>query len=108
MSAKTIIMDDGEFFIELNVNYKPNVAPGYLGHRCLETKATPLGLEVIGSFDREPDGSWKADIQGTYDAITDSDCLVIAKNVSRLDAITCLWNARKRAHIAAPTKRGQA
>ncbi len=97
MATDEIILDDGKFFIDLNCNYEASNAPGFLERRCAYSATTPGGYECIGSFDKALDGTWKADVNATYDPETDGDCFIVAKGVSRMEAITALWRAR---HVA--------
>ncbi len=97
MHPEQRLLDDGEFYIELNCNSEPSVAPGFLHRRCGYGATTPSGYECIGSFQKRVDGTWSADVNAPLDQETDSDCLVLATGVSRMDAIAALWQGRKLA-----------
>ena len=97
MSTEQTILDDGRFYIELNINYDPFDAPGFLQRRCAAGPTTPGGHECLGSFQKRPDGTWSADVTASWNEETDSDCSVLASNVERLDAISALWRGRHTA-----------
>lgn len=94
-----VILDDGEFYIELNANFGPGNAPGFLQRRCYVGVTTPGGYECVGSFGRcSVTGMWSASIDAPYDPRTDSDARLIGSYPRRLDAIVALWSARQLAH----------
>lgn len=99
MKADQIILDDSQFFINLNCNYEAANAPGFLKRRCAYSATTPGGFECVGSFDRAPDGTWNASINTVYDPEADSDACVVAEGSSRIDAIAALWRERHRVHF---------
>ena len=99
MSTDLIILDDGEFFIDVNANYVAKDAPGFLERRCAYSETTPGGFECVGGFDKVLDGTWKADVNAPYDPERDSDCRRVTEGVSRMDAIVSLWRARHSAHF---------
>jgi hypothetical protein len=102
MSEKAeVLLDDGEFYIELNVNYPADRAPGFLQRRCPVTLTTPGGFECIGSFDKHTDGMWRADVNAVYDEEKGSDVVRVADGVSRMQAIVALWRNRHQAHCRA-------
>lgn len=92
----TILLDDGEFYVELNENQDPAQAAGFLHRRCSFGPTTPGGNECLGSFQMKA-GAWSADVNAPLDEDTDSDCMVVATGVSRLDAIAALWQSRSLA-----------
>lgn len=92
------VLDDGEFYIELNVNSPAREAPGFLQRRCYVGVTTPGGYECIGSFEREPAGGWSASIDIPYDEEADSDSRRLGHFDERLDAIAALWGARRDAY----------
>ena len=71
MTTDKVILDDGEFYIDLNCNYEASNAPGFLERRCPYSATTPGGFECIGSFGKALDGTWKADVNAPYDPDTD-------------------------------------
>lgn len=93
-----IILDDGAFYVELNCNYAKSDAPGFLHRRCEFGVTTPGGYECLGSFQKAVDGSWNADVAAPMDEETGCDCAILARNVSRMDAIAALWAGRTRAY----------
>lgn len=93
-----VILDDGMFYIDLNCNYSPALAPGFLQHRCYVGVTTPGGYECVGSFDQKHDGMWEASIDIEYDHETESDARILGRFPTRLDAIAALWAARHQAH----------
>lgn len=96
MRSSQIILDDGVFYVELNANYEDSEAPGFLHRRCAYGPTTPGGYECLGSFQKQS-GAWSADVNAPLDEDTDSDCIVVASGVSRLDAIAALWQSRSSA-----------
>lgn len=94
-----IILDDGVFYVELNCNYPKAEAPGFLQRRCGYGLTTPGGYECLGSFQKAAHGFWSADVNAPLDEDTDSDCLMLTQNVSRMDAIAALWVGRNRAYL---------
>ena len=97
VSQRVEILDDGEYYVELNVNYPPEDAPGFLQRRCYVGITTPGGYECIGRFDRSPRGTWQASIDAPYDPVSQSDTRSLGQHRSRLDAIAALWSARREA-----------
>lgn len=100
MSTNKIILDDGKFYIDLNVNYESSTAPGFLSHRCALGPATPGGFECVGGFQKSTDGTWCANINAHYDSETDGDSEVVTQGVTRMDAIAALWSARNQAPLS--------
>lgn len=100
MSIETngdVLLDDGEFFVQHNVNYPPTAGNGFLMRRCCYGVTTPEGAECVGGYDLKLDGKWLADIAAPYDEETDTDCRVIGRFENRLDAIHALWTHRREA-----------
>lgn len=97
MSQDQIILDDGVYYVDLNSNYEPSCAPGFLERRCSVGMTTPGGFECVGNFDKALDGTWNASINDHYDPATDGDSRMLVKGVSRMDAITALWANRTSA-----------
>jgi hypothetical protein len=97
VSQRVQILDDGEYYVELNVNYPPEDAPGFLQRRCYVGVTTPGGYECVGSFERNAAGNWQASIDAAYDPKTDSDRRRLGEYPTRLDAIAALWSARRDA-----------
>lgn len=97
MSTDLVILDDGEFYVELNGNYDATLAPGFLQRRCSRGLTTPGGYECIGSFERSAAGRWRADVNATFDEVTGGDVLVLGEFDERMDAISALWRRRHEA-----------
>ena len=91
------ILDDGEFYVELNGNVPPAQAAGFLQRRCYVGVTTPGGYECVGSFERNAAGHWQASIDAVYDPKTGSDNRPLGVHPTRLDAIAALWSARRDA-----------
>lgn len=98
-----VIIDDGTFYIELNVNYPPASAPGFLHVRRPTSDSSGLGDECIGAFQEQLNGKWSADVQAPPgdDSDWESDIRSIVTDVDRMTAIVSLWRARKMAWIRA-------
>lgn len=97
MAKDQIILDDGEYFIDLNCNFEATIAPGFLQRRCAYSSTTPGGFECVGGFEKSFDGTWRVDVNAAYDPDTDGDCRVVIEGVTRMDAIAGLWANRKTA-----------
>lgn len=98
MNTEQIILDDGTFYVDLNVNYPAEAAPGFLLRRCPVGLTTPGGYECVGSFCQVGNGLWRADVNAPYDPETDSDCLGLGEFKDRKDAIVALWHGRRYAY----------
>lgn len=98
MNEGQIIIDDGKFYILLNVNYEPYDAPGFLLRRCEHSQTTPGGYECLGRFQKSADGKWSAEISAPVDDGTGSESQVLEKGVRRLSAISALWMGRTSAY----------
>jgi len=99
MSIETngaVLLDDGEYFVQHNVNYPPSAGNGFLMHRCQYGLTTPEGAECIGGYDLKLDGKWHVDI-ARYPDDDAADCRVIGRFDNRLDAIHALWQHRHEA-----------
>lgn len=91
-----VLLDDGTLYIALDPNASnPEDAPGQLRERCAAGVRTPYRFECIGEFRPQNDGSWMAYIDAS-DGGAHPNC-VVATDVSRLEAICALWQARHRA-----------
>ena len=98
-----VILDDGRYYIELNVNHPRASAPGFLQRRCYVGVTTPDGYECLGSFEQDSrSGLWLASISRPYDEAIDSDCENLGRFPRRLDAVVALWGARHRAYYRHP------
>ncbi|NLP65530.1 hypothetical protein [Paraburkholderia sacchari] len=99
MAQQLILIDDGVFYIERNVNGDAAVTNGFLLRRCKVGVTTPGGYECIGGYERAPSGMWRASINVPYDAITDSDSYELGDTFgTNRDAIAALWKSRHEAH----------
>jgi hypothetical protein len=97
--TNVMLLDDGLFYVDLNCNYPPAFAPGFLQRRCYLGVTTPGGYECVGSFDRSAsDGMWEDSIDVPYNPAADSDARLIGRFPKRLGAIVALWGSRHEAH----------
>jgi hypothetical protein len=69
-----VLLDDGEYFVQHNVNYPPTAGNGFLMRRCHYGLTTPEGAECVGGYDLKLDGKWLVDIATHYAEDTESDC----------------------------------
>lgn len=97
-----ILLDDGEYFVEHNVNYPPERGNGFLMRRCATSMTAPEGSECVGGYSLDTGGKWHADIHAPLDEDTDSDCRALGMFDNRLDAIGTLWQRRREAHCRHP------
>lgn len=96
--SSEIILDDGQWYVELNCNYPAEDAPGFLQARCPAGPTTPGGFECVGSFERDTiTGHWRASVNAPLDPATDSDSLSLGAFPDRLSAIAVLWRRRHEA-----------
>ncbi len=93
-----LVLDDGQYFVELDGNYAACIAPGFLHRRCYVGVTTPGGYECIGAFGQNPRGVWHAIIDMPYNDLRDSTSLAVGGFDERLDAIVALWGIRHKAH----------
>ena len=105
--VEVVLLDDGEFRIRLNGNYKASSAPGFLERKCVPGVATPYGYTCVGSFDKShrfntSDEEWCADVDAVYDPETDTNVTVVAVGVGRMDAIVSLWRRRHASVVRYP------
>jgi len=96
-AQRALILDDGDYYVELNENFPAAIAPGFLQRRCYVGVTTPGGYECIGSFERQAGGVWRASVDSLYDPSTDSDSRSVGEYAGRLDVIVALWSARRDA-----------
>jgi hypothetical protein len=92
-----VIVDDGQFYIQLNAYFEAYRAPGFLQRRCYVSKTTPSGYECIGSFERNANGAWEASIAVPYDEVTCSSSRCVGRFTERMGAIVALWGSRREA-----------
>jgi hypothetical protein len=92
-----VLLDDGEYFVQHNVNYPPTAGNGFLMRRCAVSMTSPEGAECVGGYDLKVDGKWRADIHTHHDPETDSDCRTLGKFESRNEALHALWTHRREA-----------
>ncbi len=93
-----VLLDDGEYYIEHNINYSIEQGNGFLLRRCTASLTTPGGYECIGGYERTAAGKWRASIDAPYSAERETDCEDIGAFDARLDAITALWKRRQDAY----------
>jgi hypothetical protein len=94
----TLLLDDGEYYVEHNPNCEPDRGNGFLMRRCEVSTTAPGGEECVGSYVLWADGKWHADVNTPYDEDTDSDCRSVGMFDNRLDAIGTLWQKRHEAY----------
>jgi len=92
-----VLLDDGEYFVQHNINYPPTAGNGFLMRRCELSLTSPEGAECVGGYELKVDGKWLSDIHTYHDPRTDSDCRVLGRFDSRNDAIHSLWQHRHEA-----------
>jgi hypothetical protein len=98
MVSELVLIDDGTFYIERNVNGDPATTNGFLLRRCATGVTTPGGYECVGGYACSVSGAWQASINAPYDESADSDCRVLGDGFKTyLDAIAALWSARHEA-----------
>ena len=89
---KCIILDDGQYFIELEGPSSDRTAPGLLIKRCAHSISTPSGFECIGEFSNNSGVQWEAKL------FTDKSNLIYVFPdllLGRHDAICNLWKLRR-------------
>lgn len=94
---RLIILDDGDYYIELDSNCSLAAGPGYLQRRCYEGVTTPGGYECVGSFDKTPSNTWTANINANDCEKTGLDTKRLGEYKNRLDAVMALWKGRHKA-----------
>lgn len=92
-SEGKIILDDGEYLVEVNVNCRQYAAPSFLQRRCAHSLHTPGGWECVRSFQLRPDQCWSAEVT-TLPVDDDINCT----ELGRFDAILALWQRRREAY----------
>jgi hypothetical protein len=98
-TRRTLILDDGEYYVVLASHQEANRAVGFLERRCAVSDETPNGRECLGAFTRAGGCGWAARIATEFDPRTGDECHVVAAGVMRLDAIAALWQSRHNARI---------
>lgn len=103
METKPLILkEDGDYFIEVNINGDPETTNGFLMHRCAFSLTAPEGAECVGGYDRDLSGEWNASVSRAYDSEDDSDVEYLGKYPSRDEAVDALWQARTLAFARHP------
>ncbi len=105
MSIETngqVLLDDGEFFVQHNINYPATAGNGFLMRRCRASLTTPEAAECVGGYDLQLDGKWHASVTAPYDERNDSDCRSLGGFDNRLNAIHALWINRREAATKHP------
>jgi hypothetical protein len=92
-----VLLDDGEFFVQHNINYPATAGNGFLMRRRHASRLTPETAECVGGYDLRFDGKWHASISTPYDEQTDSDCQQLGGFDDRLAAMRALWAHRHEA-----------
>lgn len=103
MEAKPqILKEDGDYFIDVNINGNPETTNGFLMRRCVFCLTTPEGAECVGGYDRDATGKWHASITSVYDDENDSDVETLGSYGTRDEAVEALWDARERSYARHP------
>ena len=102
VTASPVLLDDGKFYIERNVNFAPGAAAGFLLRRCATSLTTPGGYECIGWYKGDPGGKWAAYIDAPYNPLSDDEFVLLGKFDSCMDAISELWRRREEAFSRHP------
>jgi hypothetical protein len=94
IAARRIERDDGEYYIENNLERLGGVTGnGFLLRRCKVTLTSPHGWECIGAFFQTAE-KWLAKIDIPEDPERSEDYEVVGIFVDRGSAIEALWNRR--------------
>ena len=103
METKPLILkEDGDYFIETNINGEPETTNGFLMRHCALSLTSPEGAECVGGYDRDVAGKWNASITCAYDSENDSDVENLGSYGTRDEAVEALWAARSRAYARHP------
>ncbi|AKK24580.1 hypothetical protein [Pandoraea oxalativorans] len=92
-----VLLDDGEFFVQHNINYPATAGNGFLMRRRHASRLTSETAECVGGYDLRFDGKWHASISTPYNEQTDSDCRQLRGFNDRLAAMHALWKHRHEA-----------
>ena len=65
MTTDCTILDDGKFFMDLNLNFEVSSAPGFLMRRLDFGPKIRSGFEAIGSFEKATSGAWQRSMRAT-------------------------------------------
>ena len=99
LAERMIVLDDGEYYVELvTANAAAVNAPGLLKRRCYVSPTSPDGYEVLGMFCRFVGGGWQASIDAPADPLTGIKSKEYGPFDERLSAAIALWNCRHQAH----------
>ncbi len=99
-----VVLDDGEYYIELNASLAPEaVAPGFLKRRCYVSPTSPDGYECIGRFAQNRQNHWMSEIDvspgpDTEDISNGDGTRTLGVYAQRVIAIVDLWMHRRKAH----------
>lgn len=103
-----IILDDGEFLIDMNESESVDIAidglstaapgAGFLHHRCPLDPLANRGFERIGEYSSR-DGKWTASINTKHYLNKAGYLPNVGLFENRMDAITSLWKARRDAWL---------
>ncbi|WGK63449.1 hypothetical protein QAO71_16900 (plasmid) [Halopseudomonas sp. SMJS2] len=85
-----VLLDDGEFFVEHNVNCSLDSGNGFLSARS--------SGDCLGGYAQRVDGMWDADTAKCPCYSGDTDCTPLGPFESRDEAIAALWLSRLTAY----------
>jgi hypothetical protein len=94
----TVVLDDGDYSVELHPGYPEATAPALLRRRCHHGVTTPDGFAYIGRVDLTSEGLWRANLTQKDDPSTDSDTFEVGNYKGRVFAIIAMWRTRELAH----------
>lgn len=92
-----VLLDDGQYFVQHNVNYPATAGNGFLMRRRRFGLTALERAECVGGYDFKVDGKWHADIAVHPDVDDVQDCRPVGAFDNRLDAIHALWHYRHEA-----------
>lgn len=95
----SIVLDDGSFFIDLDLDHPKAQAPGFLMRRRLDAGSAGISYECVGRFAPALDDSWQATLYHPRDLRTQQCEQVVATHCSRMASIVALWRSRHGAHV---------
>lgn len=94
----TVILDDGDYSVELHPGFAEVDAPALLRRQCYYGVTTPEGYEYVGRVELNNDGLWRATLAQKYDPRTDSDTFEVGNYKGRVFAIVAMWRTRDLAY----------
>lgn len=104
VTDRLVILDDGEYYIELDATLEPEArAPGLLKRRCYISPTSPDGYECVGRFALNRQSHWMAEIDvspepDVEDFSNGDGTRTLGLYPQRVNAIVFLWMDRRQAH----------